>query len=372
PYPIVPVGTLCQLLTQQRCVFMVLVGVLFMVAFVGNIGTLYVNSRRKLRPFFRSCLIALACSDLVYSLSFTTAYVAHFNAPYLELWTLGEFMCNLVPFLNTATIMFSSLLLVAIALDRYMAIRRAASRFWNPSWRCCALCIGVISLASVLCALPLFVISGVEKIYLQPTVGELQLVSMCLGLSEAMGVYNVILLSLIFLPCIVGFVFLNATIARRLWQRRHFNQQQQQQRAQAKRQEEPRFVYLLSRPETTHALVTAFSVAAVVDVATLPPSERNAQLSAAAAARVARHRRMVHVVVLMMAAFLCLRLPAWIFLILRLYGAFSSPVDWLLYFSFGLLNLTSCALNPIFYTFLTQTLRCLDQLKQRLLHLLCC
>ncbi|XP_034475880.1 orexin receptor type 2 [Drosophila innubila] len=389
PYPIFPIANLCQIHAKQRSVFIVLVCVLFVIAFIGNIGTLYVNSRRKLRPFFRICLIALACSDLLYSMSFTTAYVAHFNAKYLELWVLGRFMCSFVPFVNTATIMFSSLILVAIALDRYMAIRRAALTIWNPSWLYCGMCIAGIWLTSVICAAPLFIISEFTKVYLQPTdelvVSELQLASMCLGMSGVIGVYNVILLSLIFLPCIVGFVFLNATIARRLWQRRHHHhQQQRQQEGQHKgapRRGEPRFVYLLSKPETTHALMTAFSVAASLDLSInkltpspppSPPQPQTEFLSPAAAARVARHRRMVHVVILMMAAFICLRLPAWIFLILRLYGTFSSPVDWLLYFSFGLLNLTSSALNPLFYTFLTQTIRCLSRIKLKLHRLLCC
>lgn len=85
-YPIVPLDELCQMKAEERCIFLVLVSMLFLVAFVGNVCTLYVNARRKLRPFFRGCLIALACSDLLYSLSFTTAYVAHFSARYLELW----------------------------------------------------------------------------------------------------------------------------------------------------------------------------------------------------------------------------------------------------------------------------------------------
>lgn len=124
--------------------------------------------------------------------------------------------------------------------------------------------------------------------------------------------------------------------------------------------------------------MTAFSVAASLDLGinrmtpSPPPRAAVKSLSPAAAARVARHRRMVHVVILMMATFICLRLPAWIFLILRLYGTFSSPVDWLLYFSFGLLNLTSSALNPLFYTFLTQTLRCLSRINQKLRRVLCC
>lgn len=188
------------------------------------------------------------------------------------------------------------------------------------------------------------------------------------------GIYNVVLLGLIFLPCIVAFVFLNATIARQLWRRRH----QLQQRVPSDPPAQPRFVHVLNQPETTYAMLTAFSVAASMEK--LPPVQtpgkvkaaKTPPLSAAAAARAARHRRMVHVVILMMAAFIFLRLPAWIFLLLRLYGSFSSPMDWLLYFVFGLLNLTSSALNPLFYTFLVETMRVITQLRQALRRLLCC
>lgn len=89
-YPIVPLSELCQMRSNERCAFLGLVTLLFLAALVGNVCTLYVNARRKLRPFFRACLIALACSDLLYSLSFTTAYVAHFSAEYLELWVRSE------------------------------------------------------------------------------------------------------------------------------------------------------------------------------------------------------------------------------------------------------------------------------------------
>lgn len=85
-YPIVLREDLCQMKAGERSIFLTLVTLLFLVALVGNVCTLYVNVRRTLRPFFRGCLIALACSDLLYSLSFTTAYVAHFSARYLELW----------------------------------------------------------------------------------------------------------------------------------------------------------------------------------------------------------------------------------------------------------------------------------------------
>lgn len=95
-------------------------------------------------------------------------------------------MCSFVPFVNTATIMASSLLLVAIAMDRYMAIRRAVSKMWNPGLRFCVLALGGIWLMSLLCALPLFFISDTKYVYLQLTdeliLDELQLATVCLGM----------------------------------------------------------------------------------------------------------------------------------------------------------------------------------------------
>ncbi|XP_064537949.1 5-hydroxytryptamine receptor 1E [Drosophila montana] len=369
---------------------MALVTVLFLCTFLGNVSALYVNTRRKLRPFFRACLISLACSDLIYCVNFTTSNIAMINAEYLEYWILGPFMCNTVPFVNTTTVLCSSFMLVAIALDRYMAIRRAAIGIWNPGLVFCAVCIAGIWLASMAAAVPLFFIYTPIQVYIQSTdellISELDQVTMCVGRRTQIGIYNSVSLSLVFVPCIVAFVFLNATIARQLWQRRHQQrnlqqQQKEQQREQEQQQEQPRFVHLLSKPETTYAMMTAFSVAASFDMSTAqlagltpppPTTPLPEKVSPAAAARVARHRRMVRVVLLMMGAFICLRLPAWTFLLMRVYGSFSSPVSWMFYFSFGLLNLTSCALNPLFYTFLPQTMRVLSKLKRALSRLFCC
>lgn len=85
-YPIVIASDLCQIHDTPRYIFMALVTVLFLCTFVGNVSALYVNIRRKLRPFFRACLISLACSDLIYCVNFTTSNIAMFNAEYLEYW----------------------------------------------------------------------------------------------------------------------------------------------------------------------------------------------------------------------------------------------------------------------------------------------
>ncbi|XP_017146172.1 gastrin/cholecystokinin type B receptor [Drosophila miranda] len=408
PYPGIFVEDLSQLNRFKRNAFMCVVGALFLMAFFGNLSTIYVNTRRKLRPFFRACLLSLAFSDVVSSVFCTVSYIAQFHADYLQLWTIGSFMCRFVPFVTTTSVLSGSLTLVAIASDRYLAVMRPVLGFWNPDIRYSCLCVGLIWVCSIGASAPLFGIYEYQRIYLleleTPTqqttdddgetdqkleVTELELVSMCLAGVSNEGLYYVILFTLIFLPCIVSFIWLNAVIARQLWVRRHHHQhQQEQQQPDQEGQFKPLPAASNGDVLMPSSLASAMGVALpfVIDkppLPSIPPSpqaprtnnmnqEPPSAMGPAAQAREARHRRMVVVVILMMAVFICLRLPAWIFLIMRLYGSYSEPVDWLLYFSFGILNLLSCALNPLFYTFLTQTIRTVSLLKQKTMDLICC
>ncbi|KAH8401061.1 hypothetical protein KR009_002763 [Drosophila setifemur] len=400
-YPGVFVSDLSQLNNLKRSAFSAVVGTLFVLAFSGNLCTLFVNTRRKLRPFFRACLISLACSDLVSCVFCTISYMAQFQADYLQLWTIGGFMCKFVPFVTTMSVLTGSLTLVAIALDRYLAIMRPVLGFWNPDIRFSTLSMLLIWACSIGASVPLLGIYDCKRIYLlqveesygigrdmevatatvmpeELVVSELELAHMCLAGEHDVALYYVILFTLIFLPCIVSFVWLNAIIARQLWLRRHFHQEQQVQSQDPK---EGQFKSLgssqngdLLMPTT---LVTAMGVALpfVLEKASIPmkvPRDPVKKDTPASLAREARHRKMVVVVILMMAVFIFLRLPAWVFLIMRLYGSYSEPIDWLLYFSFGILNLFSCALNPLFYTFLTQTIRTISLLKQKVLTFLGC
>ncbi|XP_044317916.1 gastrin/cholecystokinin type B receptor [Drosophila rhopaloa] len=389
PYPGVFVEDLSQLNRFKRNSFTAVVGTLFLLAFTGNLCALVVNSRRKLRPFFRACLISLACSDLASTVFCTVSYMAQFHGKYLQLWTIGGFMCKFVPFITTTSVLSGSLTLVAIALDRYLAVMRPVLGFWNPDIRFSCMSMLLIWACSIGSSGPLLGIYEYKEIFLleesdtsenseeitaavpeELVVTELEMAHMCVAGDHDVGLYYVILFTLIFLPCIVSFLWLNATIARQLWLRRHFHQEQQVQQQEPK---EGQFKSMgnggdLLMPST---LVSAMGVALpfALEKTSLPPKnpvkDPGKKTTAVALAREARHRKMVVVVILMMAVFICLRLPAWVFLIMRLFGSYSEPIDWLLYFSFGILNLFSCALNPIFYTFLTQTIRTVSLVKQK-------
>lgn len=70
-----------------------------------------------------------------------------------------------------------------------------------------------------------------------------------------------------------------------------------------------------------------------------------------------RNLRMFTAILLLMSAFLICRLPTWFFLLYKLYYSATSNLSWILNYTFGLLSLFNCVLNPLLYTFLTETIQ---------------
>lgn len=85
-YPGVLDSDLTSLTTAQRNIFIVILTILFVLSMCGNMCTFFVNFRRKIRPFFRACLISLAFSDLMNTVFLTTAYLSQFTAEYVQIW----------------------------------------------------------------------------------------------------------------------------------------------------------------------------------------------------------------------------------------------------------------------------------------------
>ena len=77
---------LTALTRPQRLGFEISVGILCILSLCGNLSTLYVNSRRKMRPFFRTCLISLALSDLLSTIFLTLTHFPQFMAEYVQIW----------------------------------------------------------------------------------------------------------------------------------------------------------------------------------------------------------------------------------------------------------------------------------------------
>jgi len=75
-------------------------------------------------------------------------------------------MCNFVPFITTTSVLSGSLTLVAIALDRYLAVMRPVLGFWNPDIRFSCLCMLLIWACSIGASGPLLGIYEYKRIFL--------------------------------------------------------------------------------------------------------------------------------------------------------------------------------------------------------------
>ncbi|XP_013101470.2 5-hydroxytryptamine receptor [Stomoxys calcitrans] len=462
-YPGILDTDLIALTKGQKKVFIIIVLILCVISLIGNISTLVVNVRRKIRPFFRACLISLAFSDLLNTVFLSTAYLSQFMAEYVQIWSLGALMCNLVPFATTAAILASSMTLVGIAVDRYYAVMKAVVGFWQPTVICCFVCMLCIWLASLGIACPVFNIYDIMPVYIltQQTdtdvsgadamttartttetqweidasqdglsytlVREQKLVNMCVSDQRDVTLYYVIVFVLIFIPCIGAFFWFNTIIARKLWKRRHSAtiNRRPPPKPQTQNGNNTKAIARIQVPTTpttspcmelqstnkrsaavglqplqpqcqncsckcTHSTSTTMpsslmgimgGTATLTAASNAPPTTKGPVATNFAiflpssmptrSSRESRHLRMFTIILLMMVVFVFLRLPAWIFLLMRMYGSYNRQIDWMLYFTFGIMNLTSSGLNPLLYTFLTETLQYLSRLKAKVTALIC-
>lgn len=75
-------------------------------------------------------------------------------------------MCSLVPFATTSAILAGSMTLVGIAVDRYFAVMKAVTGFWNPSAISCIVCMLCIWLTSIGISCPVFTVYDSIPVYI--------------------------------------------------------------------------------------------------------------------------------------------------------------------------------------------------------------
>lgn len=88
--------------------------------------------------------------------------------------------------------------------------------------------------------------------------------------------------------------------------------------------------------------------------------------------QVERKIRTFKVIIVLLLTFVMCRLPYWVYYVIRLTNDFTTSLSWNLNYTFIVLNLLNCALNPFLYTFLNQSITALEALKQLISKLLSC
>lgn len=142
-------------------VVMVILGVLSVTGAAGNALVLYVFARKRDRLVSTLFIIVLAYVDFVTCVVIMpmTMYMEYF-----DFHVTSDFLCRSYQFLITSNIPFSALIMVAIAVDRYLSICHPFLRALNPA-RAKAI-IGVLvafAVALGLCVSLMFSVYGVDE-----------------------------------------------------------------------------------------------------------------------------------------------------------------------------------------------------------------
>lgn len=132
--------------------------IIFVIGVLGNAMVLHVVIRnRGMRTTTNIFIACLSISDLV--ICFFAVPFTPLNA-ILPAWTLGEVMCRLVPYLLTTCVFVSTMISVAIAVDRFLII--VYPHFPRITSLQQKLIIGSVFLLSAFAALPVIIFTKTE------------------------------------------------------------------------------------------------------------------------------------------------------------------------------------------------------------------
>uniref|UniRef100_A0A182MBS4 G-protein coupled receptors family 1 profile domain-containing protein n=1 Tax=Anopheles culicifacies TaxID=139723 RepID=A0A182MBS4_9DIPT len=386
--------SLKNLSTQQRTVFTVFSIMVMVMAIFGNIVTIITNVRREQRHLLRVCMLSLAFSDIAFVTITSIVYLSQFNTEFNSLWTLGELMCTFSPFVQTMAVLVNSITLVAIALDRYMAVRSLVKGVWEPNgWFCVTCGVLIWGLAAGISS-PMLTLYEMFDIVVLTTdaqqphqiISGYYMATICATDKSKNSYYFVIVFVVIFLPLLCAFCWLNGVIARAFWTRRNpiggapkgpkkcaFSTSCQSSNDKK--------TLTTNITTTSHPIIDRRTPASVfTSNCTCPhhnttaivgeqttqsntpetPSAQRPTQGHQTEALSNRRRRQIHmfkaIVVLMLVFFVC-RLPMWVFLLIKMVGDANTSAYWNLHYSFGILAMVNAVLNPLMYTFLTETIR---------------
>uniref|UniRef100_A0A1B0CZF6 G-protein coupled receptors family 1 profile domain-containing protein n=1 Tax=Phlebotomus papatasi TaxID=29031 RepID=A0A1B0CZF6_PHLPP len=343
------------LTVQQRSVLLGIVAPMLFIVILGNVMAIIVNIRRQLRLFFKSCLLSLSLSDLVTGIITSSAYISQFATYLTQVWYLGDILCSLNAFLSTTAILANSFTLVTIALDRYMAIFKTAKGTWGTSITFCCTYIILLWAVSAGIASPLIssyfmvdILIIVTGSHTNATNYEMMEGSLCVTEKEDTGYYYWLLFTIVFLPLLLLFLWLNGKLAQEIWNRRKPIKAPSGASLNPSTTENS-----IERKTTTYSVISGpENPQAVTQVA-----KESTVKSVANKSRKAQQLKMFKVVVAIIVVFFVCRLPTWIFLLIKLHNELYENYHWILHFSFGILSLFNCAINPILYTFFSDSVK---------------
>ncbi|XP_063903776.1 QRFP-like peptide receptor [Zophobas morio] len=326
--------TLSILSDYERFTFMGIFVVFSVLSLCGNCAAIYSISKRKYRYVQKTCIVSLAVSDILSTIVIATNNLETFSHELL-VWTLGSFLCSVIPMLQMAGIMASSVALMFIAMDRYRNVVHALSKRWNPPPSTCILLTIILWIVILLVSYPLYHFFSQQPViivYAYPTdFGnnfEYEPADVCISFEkDNMKIYYIVMVIIIFLPLLIVFLWFYYNIASLVWKHR-----------------KPVTSVL---PNEASASSTSNSEIRIKHVKAMG---KNRDI------KVERKIRTFKIIITLMMVFIVCRLPYFGVYILKLWVQNYGMWVWYLNYSFVALHIVNCCLNPLLYTFLNPTL----------------
>ncbi|XP_014241538.1 tachykinin-like peptides receptor 86C isoform X2 [Cimex lectularius] len=212
----------------QKLLWIVLFSSMVIVATTGNAIVMWiVLAHRRMRTVTNYFLVNLSVSDLLMSLfncifNFTFMLDSH--------WPFGAVYCTFNNFVANVSVAASVFTLVAISLDRYMAIVRPLKH--RISRRKAGFALAVIWLASCLLALPCLLYSTTMQMYQNgqiKTVCYLRWPDGHYPKSMSEHVYNLVFLAVTYLGPVIAMAICYTLMGRELWGSKSIGEQTQRQ-----------------------------------------------------------------------------------------------------------------------------------------------
>ncbi|CAG9857090.1 unnamed protein product [Phyllotreta striolata] len=334
-----------------------LILIVSVLAIVGNIIAIRSIIKRKTKYLQKSCIVALAISDIFTTILFSSTNLDMLSGPFI-VWSLGEFLCYFIPSAQIFGTTTSSLLLLIIALDRHQnVVQTFSKKRWNPKPSTCIIIILIVSLISASLSYPF------SRKYFFETFLVLMLpvtdkfvyeeCSFCFADKTLISSYYVTLDAIVFVPMTCVFVWFYVQIAALIWKHRKpitakFNKPDKD-----------------SENSTCSTKTTNVASAGVPAVSSSKPKKtKNLQVQ--------RKIRTFRVVLVLMASFVLCRFPYWCYTTVKFLVKCDGRFGWDLNFTLVALNLFNCVLNPLLYTFLNQTVTALKMIKEFWWKICCC
>ncbi|CAF0902638.1 unnamed protein product [Adineta ricciae] len=104
------------------CVLFFIYAIIFLIGLIANIFVIVmIIKRRRMRTLTNRFLLNLAISDLLATLICLPPTSYHY---YDKRWIFGEFLCRFVPFMQGTSVAVSIFTLMAVSIDRFIAIHK--------------------------------------------------------------------------------------------------------------------------------------------------------------------------------------------------------------------------------------------------------